>query len=201
MQFIHADAPLHLGDVLCPLVRQQLPVLPHQLVRNLHYFPEHLLRRLGDPDVVPQRLRHLVHAIDAFEKGCRAHDLRRLPEIPLEFPSHQQIEFLIRPAQLDIAFQHHRIVRLSQRVQQLVHRNRRAFLVSLGEIVTLQNAGHRVAAGEPHHIVPVQGLQPLAVVPHFGFRGIENLEYLRLVSFGIGLHLLAGHRRTGRVAA
>src|SRR5947209_4264003 len=47
----------------------------------------------------------------------------------------------------------------------------------------------------------MQGIQPLAVVSHFGLVAIENLKDLRLISLRIGFDLFAGHRRARHVAA
>jgi hypothetical protein len=74
-------------------------------------------------------------------------DLRLLPVIALEFAADQEIEFLIGAAHLDVGFEGDGIVTLGKRVHQFVHGNRDAFLEALGEIVSLQDAGHCVLAG------------------------------------------------------
>ena len=43
-----------------------------------HELAELLARRLGDPDVVAERLRHLLLAVEADEQRRREHDLRLL---------------------------------------------------------------------------------------------------------------------------
>jgi hypothetical protein len=49
-----------------------------------------------------------------------------------------EIEFLVRAAQFNIAFQRDGVVTLHERVQQFVQRDRLFFLHPLFEIVTLQ---------------------------------------------------------------
>src|SRR4029077_3543162 len=50
-------------------VGQQFVVAPHKVVRDLHDLAEHDLGRLGNADVVVERLRHFVDAIEAFQDG------------------------------------------------------------------------------------------------------------------------------------
>ena len=140
------------GDDAVISVRNTGPVLDgseidrlfDQRVADPHHFAENHLGRFRDADVIALRLRHLLHAVGPFEQRHGRDDLRRLPGVALQLAPHQQIEPLIRASHLDIAFEHHRIVALRQRIQQLMHRNRRAFLEALREIVALQDSRHRV---------------------------------------------------------
>ena len=201
MQFAARDLRAHRGDLRQAAIGQQLVIAEHQIVADLHDLAEHHLRRFGDADVIAQRLRHLLLAVEAFENRHGGHDLLRLAVVLLHFAPHQQIEFLVRAAHFDVAFERHRIVSLGQRIQQLVHRNRHAFRVALGEIVALQDARHGVFRAQPDHVFEAQLVQPFAVEADLGFFRIENLEDLRLVGLGVGLDLLARQRRTRGVAA
>src|SRR5580704_9778054 len=89
---------LHHRDLLCPHIRQQLVIPPHHLVGDRHHFAVHLERRLVNANRVPQRLRHLVHAVEAFEDRRRQYHLRFLPVGTLQFAPDQKIEFLIGSA-------------------------------------------------------------------------------------------------------
>ena len=46
-----------------------------------------------------------------------------LPIVPLEFASHQEVEFLIRASQFDIGLQRHRIVSLHERIEKFMRSN------------------------------------------------------------------------------
>ena len=81
-------------------------------------------RRLGDADVIAQRLRHLVHAVEALEQRHRHDDLRLLAIGLLQLAADQQIELLIGAAELDIGLQRHRVVALHERIQELVDGDR-----------------------------------------------------------------------------
>ena len=56
-------------------------VLGHQLVGDAHQLAELLPRRLGDADVVAERLRHLLAAVETLEQR-RGHDDLRAPGPP-----------------------------------------------------------------------------------------------------------------------
>ena len=57
---------------------------------------------LGDADVVVERLRHLVDAVEAFEQRQRQDALRLLAVMPLQLAADQQVELLVGAAQLDV---------------------------------------------------------------------------------------------------
>ena len=71
MQLAAGDARAHGVDLGQALIGEQLVVAAHQLVGDLHHLAEHDLGRLGDADVVAQRLGHLVDAVEAFEHAAR----------------------------------------------------------------------------------------------------------------------------------
>ena len=51
------------------------------------------------------------------------------------------------------------------------------------------------------HLLPSQRRQPVAVETNLGFFGVQDLEDLRLVGFGVPIDGFARHRRARRVAA
>jgi hypothetical protein len=87
--------------------------------------------RLGDADVVALALGHLLDAVEPFEQRHGQDALRLLAVFLLQRAAHQQVELLVGAAELEVALQRHRVVALHQRVQQLVHADRRAGLKRL----------------------------------------------------------------------
>ena len=59
--------------------QQQLVPGRERVVRDAQRLAVHLLRRLGDPDVVAEGLRHLRVAVEPGQQRQRQHHLRRLP--------------------------------------------------------------------------------------------------------------------------
>jgi len=75
-----------------------------------------------------------------------------LIEFALQISSHQQIEFLIGSAQLDICVERYRVVALHERIQKLVKRDRFLFAHSLCEIVAFEDLPDRRFRGELYEI-------------------------------------------------
>ena len=178
---------------------KQVDVAPHQRVGDRHQLAEHLLRRLGDADVVAERLRHLLPAIGALEQRHGDDALRLLAEILLQLAADQQVEFLIGAAELDVGLHRHRVVALHQRVQQLVHRDRVVAFESPIEVIAFKQAGERVACGEPDHPLGAELVRPFRVEQDLRFFGVQDLEYLVPVALRVGEDLLARERRPGLV--
>ena len=123
-----------------------------------------------------------------------------LIEIALELAAHQQIEPLIRAAELHIAAEHHGIVALYQRIQQFVHGNRRAVFQAFRKVVALENACHRVFRAQTEHVLELQLIEPFAIKADLGFGGVQNFEDLRLISLGVAVDIGAGHGRARNIA-
>jgi hypothetical protein len=120
-------------------VGEEDPVLPHQLVVDAHQLAVHLGGRLVDADGVAQRLGHLLHAVEAFENRRHQHDLRLLAVVALQLAAAQQVELLVRAAQLHVALQRHGVVALHHRVEQFVQADGLLGLEALVEVVALQH--------------------------------------------------------------
>src|SRR5205814_7632009 len=103
------------------------------------------LRRLGDADVVAERLGHLLPAVEALEQRHGDNALRLLPEILLQLAADEKVELLVGTAKLDVRLHRHGVVALHERIEQLVHRDRLAAFESLAEIIALEKAGYRIA--------------------------------------------------------
>ena len=98
----------------CGEIGEQIVVGPHQLVGDGHELAEHLRGRLGDADVIAQALGHFAHAVGADQNGHGERDLRLLAVFALDFAAHQQIEFLLGGAELDVGLENDGVVGLQQ---------------------------------------------------------------------------------------
>src|SRR5207244_9532888 len=70
--------------------------------------------------------------------------LRLLTEIPLKFAPDEQIEFLIRAADLNVRFYRNRIIPLQERIVCFRKRDRLSLLNSLGKIISFRSEERRV---------------------------------------------------------
>ena len=131
---------------------EHVPPLLERRVRDRHHLAEHLLRRLGDPDVVAARFRHLQLAVGPDEQRERHHHLRREPVLRHHVAPGEQVEPLVCPADLDVRLDRDRVVRLHDRVQELRERDRDVGGEALGEVVALEETGDRHRACESHRI-------------------------------------------------
>jgi len=119
----------------------------------------------------------------------------------LHATAHQQVEFLIGAAKLDIGLESNRVVALSDRVEELMDGYRLLRSVALGEIVALEHTGDGKQAGQPGHLDCRHFSEPLHVEAQLGLLPIEHLENLVGVGAGVGFDILAGHRLSGGVLA
>ena len=87
------------------LERQQRVPVPHQRVADRQHLGKHGVRVFGDADVVVLGLGHLVHAVQAHQQGHGEYTLRLLAILLLQVAAHEQVELLVRTAQLQIALQ------------------------------------------------------------------------------------------------
>ena len=202
--FLRVAAGLALGPQRVDLAhrpeRQQREIAPHHGVGNRHHLGEHRVGRLGDAHVVALGLGHLLDAIQPFQQRHRQHALRLLAVLALQLAPHQQVELLVGTSQLQIRLQHDRVVALQERVQHLVHRDGHPGLQPLGEIVTLQDARHRVARGQLHHVAQPDLVAPGRVVADLGPLRVQHKACLPEVGLSVLLDLLASERRPRRIA-
>src|SRR5471032_1917133 len=175
--------------------RQQLEVAPHERVRDAHQLAEHVGRLLANADVVVLRLRHLLDAVQPFQQRHGQDALLLLAVLLLQFAANQQIELLVRAAELEIGVQRNRVVTLHERVQQLVNRDGHAALVALSEILALKNPRDGVTRRKLDHAVSAERHGPLAVVAHLGLLTIQHERGLLEIGLRVRLDLLARQRR------
>ena len=136
-----------------------------------------------------------------MQQGHGQNALRLLAVFGLQVAAHQQIEFLVRAAQLQVAFERYRVVTLHQRVQKLMHADRLAGLEAVVKIIALHHAGDVVTRRQLDHAACAQRVAPLAVVANLRFCRVKHQTGLLVVSLGVGFDLLTAQRRAGRVAA
>ena len=85
--------------------------------------------------------------------------------VPLQLAPDQQVELLVRAAELDVGLDRHRVLALQQRVEELHDRDRLALGEALGEVVALEHPGHRVLRRQPEDVLHPHRSEPLGVVP------------------------------------
>src|SRR2546421_2169931 len=188
--------------------REELVVPPHQPVRDAHQLPVLLLRRLGDADVVAERLAHFVahdlavhlSRIGPLEQRPGEAYLWNLTVLLLQLAADEEVEELVGGAELDVRLQRHRVVSLRQRIEQLVQRDRDLVLPTSLEVLPLEHASEGIPGGELDQARRPEWNQPFAVEAHLGAVVIENAEHLLLVRLGVGGDLFLAQRRTCRVA-
>ena len=123
----------------------------------------------------------------------------------LEVASHEVIEELIVTTELDVGLDGDRVVALEDGVLKFSEADGDALLVAFGEVVPFEQAGDVDLAVEAEEIGAGEFGQPLAVAANFGFLGIDDLEDLVGVGFGVLLDDLgfeggAGFGAAGGVA-
>ncbi len=119
----------------------------------------------------------------------------------MQLAPHQQVEFLVGTAQLDIGTQRHGVVALHQRIEKLMDGDRLVGLIALVEVIALEHARYGVLRRQTNEIGGRQLVHPGGVECDFGLGRIKDLEHLRLIGLGILEHLFAGQRRARRTFA
>ena len=186
MQPAAFDLPFHLGDLFQGAGAEQLVVAPHQFVGDRHQLGVDLFGRLGDADIVAQTLGHLLHPVEPFQDRHHQHRLLFAHVVgPLQMASHQEVELLIGPAQLDVTLHGHTVVPLQQRIEELADGDALAAFVTLFEVVALQHPRHVVLGGQLDQSVGPQGVEPGGVEHQLRLLGVEDLEGLLLIGLGI----------------
>ena len=183
------------GEVGWLLLAQEQPVPAlHGRVRDAHRLPVHLLRRLGHPDLVAEGLRHLPLAVDPGEDRHRERDLLGLAVRALDVAPEEQVELLVRAAELDVGANRDRVVALHERIEQLEDRNGLTRGEALGEVVALEDLRHGRRAREAEELLHGH-VEPLGVEPHLGLLAVEDLEGLLRVRARVGVDLLTRELR------
>ena len=82
-----------------------------------------------------------------------------------------------------------------------MHRDGRARLVALGEVISLEHSGHGGLGCQTDHARGAKGLAPLGIAANVRFLGVEHEAGLLEVGLGIGRDVFGGEGRTGGIAA
>ena len=191
---------LHLVHLVDGQRRGQAVVARHQRVGNTHDLAEHLGRRICQPDVVAIGLAHLARAVGALQQRQRERDLRLHALFLHQLAAGQQIEQLVVAAQLDVGFDHHRVVGLHDGVEELVQRDGHLALVALGEVVALEDARHGEVRAQLQQASQIKLADPIGVVRDLGLGRVENLHGLVHVGLRVGRDLRRRKLRARRVA-
>ena len=79
-----------------------------------------------------------------------------LAGVLLQLAAEQDVEGLIGAAELDVGADLDRVVRLHERIEELVDADRRAVAIALGEVVALEHARHGALRAETDHVLEAQ---------------------------------------------
>ena len=119
----------------------------------------------------------------------------RLAVLALDFAVHQQVEFLLGGAQLDVGLKTRRRRTREQRIEQLVHGDGLIRGQARAEILALEHARQAIFSAELHDFLAAHLAEPFAVVADFRLLRIEDFVDLFEIGLGVGVHLLAAQRR------
>ena len=119
------------------------------------------------------------------------HDLRLLAVVLLQRAAHQQVEFLVGAAELDVGLQRDGVVALHQRIQEFVQRDGLVALVALAEVVALEHARDGVARGDLDELRRAASAPNQRELKSTRVRfAVEDLEDLLLVGARVRLRSL-----------
>jgi hypothetical protein len=145
-------------------------------------------RAAQDADRVPSDF-DIFSTPSSPQQGDRRDDLGLEPLIAHEVPPDEEIEELVRAAELDIGLEGHRVVSLRQRIEELVEGDRLARGPALLEIVALEDPRHRDLRGETNEALGAERREPAAVELDHGLLLVQDLERLRRVGLRVDLDL------------
>ena len=86
-------------------------------------------------------------------------------------------------------------------VDEFVERDGLLGVEALGEVFAFEHLRDGELGHELDHVVVAELVEPLGVIADLGFFGVEDLEDLLLVRFGVGGDLLGGEGLAGDVAS
>ena len=175
--------------------QQRVPGLERG-VRDAERLSIDLGGRVGHTYVVVKRLRHAPLAVGTGEDRHR-HDRLLVHSIgALDIPPSQEVELLVRSAELDIRGHGHGVVSLQQRVEQLEQGDGRPGTQPAREILALDHLGDSHRARQAEELFH-RHIEPFAVVADLDPVAIEHGEGLLLVGAGVLFDLLGREDRSG----
>jgi hypothetical protein len=150
---------------------------------------------------LPERLAHLLFAVQPDEKRHEKGDLRVLAHLLLQVAPGQMLNVLVLPAHLDVGLDGNAVVGLRERIQQFVQADGLVRLPAFGEVFALQHLRDRHPGGQGDDLGEVQFAQPLAVEAHHGLVPIQDPRQLVHVGRRVRLDLFFGKHRARRGTA
>ena len=148
---------------------------------------------------------HLLFSIRAGQEGGHENDLRFLAGLTLEVATDEIVEQLVVAPELDVGLYGHGVISLEYGVLEFGETDGNTLFVAFGEVVAFQHSSHVHLAIEPKEIGAGEFGEPLSVAAHLGFLGVDDLEDLVGIGFGVlfddfGFERGAGFGTAGRVA-
>src|SRR4029077_10254263 len=101
---------------------------------------------LVDGDEIAKALAHFSVAIQALKDWQKKDNLLGLAFFLLKVAANQNVEELIRPAEFDIRFHHHRVPALHDRILNLVRVDRLLLVYPLAKVISLEHLLQRYPA-------------------------------------------------------
>ena len=123
-------------------VAEQLVIAEHELIADRQHLAEYIIGRLGDTDIISQRLAHLVDPVQTFQKRHSEDNLWFLVFGALQISAHKQVKQLVRTADFYIGLQGNRVIALDQWIKKLMNRDRAVRLKPFLEIIPLKHTGN-----------------------------------------------------------
>src|SRR5439155_23273941 len=122
-----------------------------------------LLWPLADADVVAQRLRHRLLSVEALEEREDPYVLRLLTVGLLDLPAEEQVEQLVGASDLHVGSNGDGVIRLVERVEDLVRAYWRAGFEPVGEILALEYLLQGGLAHQPQDVGRRHLAEPLRI--------------------------------------
>src|SRR5439155_20364388 len=108
------------------------------------------------------RLAHLL-AVETLEELHDEDGLRTLSELLLQLAAREDVEELIRPAELHVGLHRHGVVRLDQGVEQVLDRDRRLLVEAASELLAREHLLRREARRELNDVAEPELPVPLVL--------------------------------------
>ena len=174
-----------------------------EVVVQAHDLEVGVLGGLGDADVVVEALAHALYAVSAYKDRHEQALLWLLSHHGLKLSAEEQVELLVRAAELDIGLNDCGVVSLEEWVEELGDGDGPVGLEAIGEVLTGEDLSDGEAAGEGYDLGEGEVAEPLALPSDVGAVTVYDLEELVHVGLGVfadglgGEHLPGGGLATG----
>ena len=151
-------------------------------------------------NIVLQALAHLLEP-SIPSRMAEQNNLLRLAFLFLEIAADENIEKLIRAAEFHVGFHHDGVPALHDWILNLVRVDRLGLIDPITKIFALKHLLQRHHAVQADDLFELHGFEPFAVRDELRASGVEHLERLFTIRFGVGQDLLAAELGAGGGAA